>query len=241
MNLRPALALLLLTIVAAAVAQTPRPSAIDAFRMSVAAVEHAKVPVSLEPLLNAAESVQDGLMQIQPDDRAWIETLNEAEYAALKAELRGMQLSRGIDIYAQPDGAFLLQLAGKHGRPEDLAFFEVYVRLWNEQQLPRYLSLGSRPTPCVRFGAGILPELYADWRTYAERYPKAYVAYTAQTLRDLEEAVALGTCACGDEHSVQRELEGFLQRFPQTPVAADIRGRLKQLKETPELRPVYCR
>lgn len=242
MLLRSPLAALLLLAPALVLSQTPRPPAIEAYLAELSRVEQAPQPVSLEPLFAAAGEVQDALMDIQGQgDQAWMETLDDAQYAALKAELRGLQLSRGYDVYAQPDGAFLLGLAQGHGRPADQAFFLLYRDLWDETLLPRYLGAGRNPTPCVRFGENVLPPLYAAWRDYAGRYPLAYTAFSAQMLQDLEEAVALGVCACGDEKSVVRELRGFVKRFPETPVAPQIRARLKELKETPDLRPVRCR
>lgn len=240
--MRPLIAALLLLALGTALAQTPRPAAVDAYRAALAAVEAAPQPVSLESLFAAAADAQSALMELQHDgDRAWIETLDESDYAALKAELRGLLLSRGYDIYAQPDGGFFLQLAQAHGRLADQAFFRLYHELWGAELLPRYLSLGTRPTPCVRFGEGVLPKLYADWQGFAKAHPQAYTDFTVQTLRDLEEAVGLGVCACGDERSVIRELKGFVRRFPQTPVAGQVRERLKELREQPDLRPVRCR
>lgn len=217
-------------------------NALDSYRDALAAVESADRPVSLEPLFSAAADAQSALMELQPDgDRAWIETLSDGDYAALKAQLRGLLLSRGYDIYAQPDGAFFLKLAQARGRPEDQAFFRLYHGLWDAEMLPRYLSLGTRPTPCVRFGEAIIPELYADWRGFVARYPQAYTGFARQTVRDLEEAVALGVCACGDEDSVTRELQDFVRRFPDTAVADQVHGRLVELREQPDLRPVRCR
>jgi len=242
MSQRLLLAALLLSAATASAATLTRPPAVDAYLAELSRVEQAPQPVSLEPLFIAAGEVQDAMMDIQGHgDQAWMETLDDAQYAALKAELRGLQLSRGYDIYAQPDGAFLLGLAQGHGRPADQAFFLLYRDLWDANLLPRYLGAGNNPTPCVRFGENVLPPLYAGWRDYAARYPLAHIAFTAQMLQDLEEAVALGVCACGDEQSVVRELRGFVKRFPDTPVAPQIRARLKELKETPDLRPVRCR
>ena len=240
MTTRPLACALLLGLFATAAA-AERPAEIDAYRQTLAQVEAARSPVSLEPLLAAAEAAQDALMRIDDSDRAWLEIIGDDEFEALKAELRGLQLARGYDVYAQPDGAFLLQLATAKGRADDAAFFRLYDQLWSEQQLPKYLELGNRPTPCVRYGTGVLPELYQQWRDYAAQYPLAYVAHTKQTIADLEEAVALGVCACTDAADVERELSGFLKRFPTTPVAPQIALRLKELKEQPDLRPVRCR
>lgn len=220
---------------------TPRPSALDTYLIELAKVEQATAPVSLEPLFAAAEQAQDALMFTEDGDRAWIERLTADEFAALKSELRGIKLSRGYDIYAQPDGVFFYTLARAHGRAEDQAFFGLYRRFWNQQDIPRYLGMGKGTTLCVRFGEGILPTLYTRWQAYAKTYPEAYAAFAQQTLKDLEEAVGLGVCACGDARSVTRELKGFLQRFPQTPVADQIRDRLQELKDDPDRRPIHCR
>ena len=239
MSFRTLIALLLLP--ASLALATAEPPALAAYRAELARVEAAPEPISLEPLLRASEAAQDAMMQLAAGDKAWIETLDEARYTQLPADLPGFHFSRGYDVYAQPDAAFLQSLAQRKGRAEDQAFFTIYAALWSDEHLPRYLSLGTRPTPCVRFGENILPTLYAQWLGYATRYPQAYAGHTQQTLRDLEEAVALGVCACDDTASVERELSGFVQQFPQTPVAADIRKRLIELKETPDLRPIRCR
>ncbi len=244
MTRRSLLTALLLTLATglAVAAQTSRPAALDAYLGALATVENAKTPVSLEPLFAATDAAQGAMMFLQADgNSAWIETLSDAEYAALQKELRGFHLSRGYDIYTQPDAAFLYTLAQARGRDEDRAFFRLYRDLWSKELMPRYLSMGNNPTPCVRFGEDILPDLYAGWRDFAARYPQAYVEFTQQTLRDLEEVVVLGVCACGDEKSVERELSGFLKRFPQMPGADDVDKRLKELKEDPTLRPVRCR
>lgn len=244
MTRRSLLTALLLTLATglAMAAPVSRPAALDSYLGTLAAVEAAKKPVSLEPLFAATDAVQDTLMFLQADgNSAWIETLSDIEYTALQKELRGFHLSRGYDIYAQPDGAFLYALAQAHGRAEDVAFFRLYSELWSKELMPRYLSMGNNPTPCVRFGEDILPDLYAGWGDFATRHPQAYTAFTQQTLRDLEEVVVLGVCSCGDEQSVERELSGFLKRFPQMPGASDVGKRLKELKEDPTLRPVRCR
>lgn len=242
MTVRLLIAALLLTTVGMSHAEPNRPPAIDAYVATLSAVEHAQEPVSLEPLLKAAEDTQDALMNlVDGGDKAWLELRSATEYTALKRELRGLKLSRGYDTYAQPDGQYLFKLAKAHGRPEDREFFRLYSRFWSREQLPKYLSLGKTPTPCVRFDQGILPDLYANWSHYAATYPTAYTGFAQQTLRDLEEVMVLGVCACGDERSVQNELKGFVARFPDITVAEQIRARLKELEENRNLHPVHCR
>lgn len=204
------------------------------------AIEAAAAPSSLEALFVAAEAVQDEVMHIE-QEQAWLETLSDSDFRALSDALRGLRLSRGYDIYAQPDPEFLLQLAESHGRAEDRAFFALYRRSWGDDLMPAYLRQTSRIAPCVRFGEGIIPDLYAVWSGFRRHHPLAYATYASQSVEDIEETVALGTCACGNEDSVERELSGFLNRFPGAPSRTAILDRLQQLEDDPDSRPVSCR
>lgn len=202
-------------------------------------VEQASSKVSLEPLFAAAEAAQTALMQVNGDD-AYLESLSDVDYAALKAQLRGIALHRGGEIYAQPDGRVLQPLAVAHGRAEDIAYFRLYRQLWGENLFPIYLKQLSQPSPCVRLGVGVIPKLYESWQRYAHAYPKAYTTVVQQNIRDFEETLAEGVCACGDANSVLTEQRSFLKLYPQAPKAAQIRARMQQLKSDPDARPVRC-
>lgn len=218
------------------------PVELDAYLQALSAVEKADAPVSLEPLLAAAGSAQDKLMEIQPNsDQAWQETLSDEDYATLRKQLRGLQLSRGHDVYAQPDGAFLNKLAQAHGRDEDRAFFALYARLWTAQLMPQYLSLGTGQSPCVRFGDNIVAPLYREWWAYWTANAPNYADFTTQVLRDLEEVVELGTCACGDVDSVRKELGEFTAAFPHSPATAKATQRLAELNRDDVDHYVHCR
>jgi hypothetical protein len=231
----------LLIVAQAASAQAPWPAAVTDYLTMLQRVEQTAAPVSLEPLFAAVEPVRDTLMQTQDGDRAWMERLSDTDYAALQSALRGIKLSRGLDIYAQPDAGFFDALARAHGGDADRRFFRLYRAFWDRHDFPRYLAPTAGTTLCVRFGEGIIPALYVQWSAFARKNPHAYAEFTQQTLRDLEEAVGLGVCACGDANSVVRELKGFVRRFPQTTVADQVRARLQELKETPDRHPVKCR
>jgi hypothetical protein len=234
------IATLLLTAALAANTASATPPVVDAYLAEVARIESAKTPQSLEPLLAAAEKVQTEVMAID-QEQAWIEQLPEPEYQALKSKLRGLIVSRGLDVYAQPDPDFMLALANAHGRDADRDFFRVYRQHWGAELVPVFLNLTARPTPCVRFGENVIAGLYEAWRGFVARHPDLYTGFAVQAVNDLEEAVALGTCACGDTSSVLTEQKGFLERFPDTRVAAQIRDRMQQLKDEPDARPVRCR
>ena len=219
------------------------PPVVNAYLDTLVAVEEADPPVSLEPLLQAAEEAQEELMRIGGGGQeAWIETLDEDAFASLSQQLRGLRLSRGREVYAQPDPNFLSELAQRQGRPEDRDFFRMYRKSWSSNLVPSYLRLvANRVTPCVRFGENVIPDLYDGWRAFRLRYPLAYMAYSEQSVRDLEEAVELGTCACGGRDTVEQELSAFVTRFPDTPSRPAILARLQELEDDPERRPVQCR
>ncbi len=218
------------------------PPAAQAYLDALSAVEDADPPASMEALFVAAQSAQDELMKFDSEsDQAWIESLGNDEYAELSQRLRGLLLSRGRDVYAQPDPNFLSELAQRQGRQEDRDFFRIYRRSWSSNLFPIYLRITARVTPCVRFGENVIADLYASWRGFRSRYPDAYATYAAQSVRDLEEAVELGTCACAGHDSVEQELSGFVSRFPDTPSRPLILARLQELEDDPDRRPVQCR
>lgn len=223
-------------------AQAGWPAAVTAYLEILAGVEDADPPVSMEALFAGAEAAQDELMRMDATgQQAWIETLSAEDFDQLSQRMRGLRLSRGRDVYAQPDPNFLSELAQRQGRPEDRDFFRVYRRSWGADLVPSYLRLTHRVSPCVRFGENVIPDLYAGWRAFRDRHPMAYATSAAQAVRDLEEAVELGTCACGGHDSVEQELSGFVTRFPDTPSRPGILARLQELEDDPDRRPVQCR
>lgn len=217
------------------------PAAVMAYLGELQRVENSGGDTPMEPLFEAAQATTDALMRFD-GELAWIETLSDGDYTALAHSLRGMRLSRGLDVYAQPDAAFLDALAVHSGTAADRAFFALYVRSWKEDGLPTYLrQKADRIAPCVRFSEGVIPDLYSDWRVFHLEHPQSYAAYARQWIADLEELVELGTCACGDQNSVEYELSGFLTRFPESPVRNSVLARLQQLEDDPAIRPVNCR
>lgn len=224
----------------AASAAMVMPAVVTEYLSALASVEQASSPVSLEAVFNKAEAAQTALMEITGDD-AFIEQLSEADFSTLQTQVRGLKLHREMDIYAQPDPGFFLALAKKHGRPDDIAFFENYAQTWGPDLVPVYLKLRPQPSPCVRFGENRIIPLYSAWQSFAREHLGAYPARTAQQLADLEEAVALGTCACDGLQSVLDEQAGFLKQFPKAAKAAEIKTRREQLQKDPYVLPVNCR
>lgn len=211
---------------------------------SLTAACHRTPPAPLEAAAVAApkmaSAAQTALMEVT-GEKAVLERYSDAEFTALKAQVRGLTLHRELDIYAQPEPAFFLSLAKAHGTPADVEFFTQYAATWGVDLVPTYLKLRPQPTPCVRFGEDRIVPLYAAWQSYAMKHPETFKARVQQNIGDLEEAVALGTCACDGVASVQREQAEFLKLFPNNPKAAEIKARAEQLLKDPDVLPVNCR
>lgn len=250
---RLALLPLLLSVLVACGKTEPQATAADATKATVQmaapvveylaaleAAEKSKGHVSIEALFDKAEGAQAALMSITGEEAA-LERYSADEFTALQAQVRGLVLHRELDIYAQPDPMFFLGLAKAHGLPADAAFFTQYAATWGPDLVPVYLKLRPQPTPCVRFGEGRIAPLYAGWKAFATQHPTAYARHAAQMLADLEEALALGTCACDGLESVRSEQAAFLKQFPDAAKAPEITARREQLARDPEVLPVNCR
>lgn len=221
---------------------TPSLPAIDRYEGIYLSVKAAEAPRSLQPLFDAALAVQEALMTLDATDYAWLERISDAEAMAVQARLPGLVLHRGYDVHVAIDAPALADFAAAHGKPEDLAFFQGYAQSYSDQALPVYLRFADRVAPCVRFGEAILADQYAGWQDFQQRYPQAYAAFVEGWLRDIEDVIRHGTCTCTTSpEPVMASLADFIERFPHTPVRADVEARLRQLREQPHAKPVWCR
>lgn len=252
LGIRKGLPLLALAVLASACGRGPNvtepragddyPPAIQAYMAEWTAVEGSASPRSLEPLMQAAEGVQDAVMLIDDSQLAWLERLDDGAFARLQADVPGFVFHRGYDIHAEIDGDALLTLAQRKGRTADQAFFTQYVASYNDQALPLYLRFAGGASPCIRFGEPVLVDQYRQWRRFRLAHPGAYDAFTARWLADIEDAVAQATCTCTqDQPPVEATLADFNRAFPDNPAADRIDSRLAQLKDEPYARPVWCR
>lgn len=214
------------------------PPSVTAYLDQVAAIEKPGPRMSLERLYNAALAAQNDLMTINKD-LAWIESLSDADFAALRSRLKGFALSRGLDIFADPDPKFFRALAETRGEPADLAFFTLMEQSIAPDYLPVYVKPQGRGV-CVRYGEDLIAPYYAGWLEYQRQSPGRYKDKVTELLANVEDAVGLGTCACGEIDSVQQELKGFVNRFPTAPVNSKIRSRIEQLDKDPWKLPVRC-
>lgn len=218
------------------------PPEVATFLDALDAVESADPPVEMESLFAAAGRVQQALTQADPlTGRVWLQDLSNEDFTALSDRLRGMRVARAPFPYALPDALFLSELAQRQGRPEDRVFFRRYRQSWGLDPMPAWLRRTSRVLPCIRYGEGVIGDLYEGWQTFAREHPGAYIDYVRLMLGEIELAVAQGGCACGSADAVEQELSEFVTRFPNTAVRPAILARLQELEDDPERRPIQCR
>ncbi|WP_029889948.1 hypothetical protein [Polycyclovorans algicola] len=241
--IRRTLLTLVLTLATVAQAAPPSLPEIDRYRGLLHFLQVSETPQSMQPLFDAAESVQSAVMRIDDSGYAWLERVSDDDAVAIQAQLEGLRLHRGLDVYAELDTAVMHDLALQHGRPVDQAFFAGLKDAYNDQGLPVYLDLTNRASPCVRFDPPeVLIDQYAHWQTFAQAHPGAYGKFVGQWLSDIEDVMAQGTCTCTQEQApVEAALHAFVAAFPKTLVRADIQARLQQLKNQPYEKPVWCR
>ena len=216
---------------------------IERYRGLLQFLQVSETPNSMQPLFDAAQSVQSAVMTIDKGGSAWLERVSDEHALALQAQLVGLRLHRGLDVYAEIDTAVMHELALQHGQPVDQAFFAGLKAAFNDQGLPVYLNLANRASPCIRFDQpALMYEQYAYWQAFRKANPNAYAHFVRQWLRDIEDVMVHGTCTCTQKQApVEAALKGFVAAFPETVVRADVQARLQQLRDKPYDKPVWCR
>jgi hypothetical protein len=149
-----------------------------------------------------------------------VEGLSEAEIDSLQTELRGINLVLGDYVFTYADTGFFLKVAESHGLPADIAFLKVYAGR----------DLGSESVQdCVHFGTTLIVDQHGAWVEYRARYPRDYVRFVAEEAQSVIGEL-MGTCACADSSSVETELDQFIRRFPDDPIAPQVRARLASVR-----------
>jgi hypothetical protein len=216
--------MLLSILFLAATAQASWKTAIDAYRDALAAAQRGG---SIERLFDRAADVKAVLQPIGGGTTAF-EALSDSEIAALQAQLPGIILNKYEVILTEPEAKFFHDLAQKHGRRDDVAFFKEYVLTYPDSVWASYVSQVTDVTACTDFGPGELVARYAGWLRY-RRLHRAYRKYADRELARIEEQIG-STCACEDRESVIRELTEFARRFPDSPAAPAAKKQLRDLR-----------
>lgn len=131
--IRRTLLTLVLTLATVTQAAPPSLPEIDRYRGLLHFLQVSETPQSMQPLFDAAESVQSAVMRIDDSGYAWLERVSDDDAVAIQAQLEGLRLHRGLDVYAELDTTVMHDLALQHGRPVDQAFFAGLKDAYNDQ------------------------------------------------------------------------------------------------------------
>ena len=138
------------------------------------------------------------------------------------------------ELFALPALPFYGKLAQQRGNPADKAFFKLMQGLYGRFKVwSRYEKPVSHYSSCINFGANELSKQYGVWNDYKSKYPHAYRDDVAEVIKDIEDVLAAGTCACGDQQSFQSELKFFIKTYPQSKLTSLLAHRLSSPKHAP--------
>lgn len=210
--------------------------AADLYLQELVSVERSGGRISMEPLFVLADSLDDAffpsILDYSPGNSPWteqalanytahsVEGLPEPELDSLQAALRGAHIFVGDYVFTYLDTEFFLGLAESHGLPADVDFLKAYAGR----------NLGSESVQdCIHFGTDLIVNQHGAWRDFRARHPHDYVRFAAEEDRNVIGQL-LGNCVCGDSASVESELDHFLQRFPDDPIAPQVRARLASVR-----------
>ncbi|HEV8129386.1 MAG TPA: hypothetical protein VGQ14_06995, partial [Candidatus Eisenbacteria bacterium] len=186
-------------------------TATDTYIGELERVEKSKSRLSMEPLFLQAVALNDALvMPAQPGGPSPLEELSDQEYASLQGHLRGMVVNRDEIVFARPDLRFFVELGERKGIPEDRLFFHLYRMTYPKSVAPVYIEQQTDHSGCTDFGSGKLTRLYGEWNKYGLRHPKRYESVVQEETNRIVRELLEGTCACGDERSVESEFRYFL-------------------------------
>jgi len=189
------------------------PEAVQRYARQLQAVRKSAGPVSLEPLFE--QGIAAGAA-VQPQ----LEQFAAATYRQVQELMAGFFVGREEVVVAEPDAGFFLKLA-ENGTATDRAFFGLLKKTYPESYWPAYKQQRTDYGGCIDFEGHFLTELYAEWMSFQKAYPGQYRRAAQKELTGIEEAVS-GTCACGGEEDVARELAAFQKAFPNAPIAGQV-------------------
>ncbi|MBI4803353.1 MAG: hypothetical protein HY796_12610 [Elusimicrobia bacterium] len=187
-------------------------------------VETAKKKRSLGPLYLRAQELCDELSESARD-------MDEKELQSAALRFKGIDIGSAEAPGAWIKPGFFLALAAKKGKKADLEFFAL---LGDEQPAGNwdiYTASHTDYSGCDTLGSGVFVKFYGRWRAFNEKYPENYADAAEEALQKLEDILKQTVCVCAGEREALRELQVFLETFPDTPAAEDLQERIDKIKK----------
>ena len=196
-------------------------------------IERSTKKTSLQELIQEGTTIADKLRPV-------IERLSEADYEVVEKNMKGFTVNRDEVIVIEPDTAFFAALAQKHGTDTDNMYFQFRREWMPEGFWPIYINLQTDVGGCTRFGDGYLANLYKKGNALLPKMTGYYAKETTKILKAVSYQLTTGTCACGDQQSVIKELKLFLQLNPKSEITKIVEKRLEDVKQQPSPMQYQC-
>ena len=193
------------------------------------AIEIAYATRGVETAFTLLTAVHDALMKPR-NGLSFLESLSEAEFDRLQADLPGVVVGREEIILVKPDVRYFATLAREKGDDADRAFFAALGATYPDSVWAVYNERQTDYSGCTRFGSMTLVDTYRRWSDYQRRFPNRYRVRTTAEIDDVTGDLTTSTCACGDIASVERELTAFVREFPSAAARAKAEERLRAVQ-----------
>lgn len=186
--------------------------------------------INVEQLLALGRKAGDALLKpINARGRNALEELSEEGFQSVAHQMEGFWVNRQEVLYVEPNPSFFLKFARSSGDQASNEFFETFAKTF-QHGWKNYHEQQTDYSGCIRFGSMSLVNSYAMWDAYRLRHPKRYSGEVQTILKDLEDDLAAGTCACGEKNEVIKEFQEFIRAFPRSILAKRLQERLDQIR-----------
>src|SRR5207249_8239511 len=124
---------------------------------------------------------------------------------------------REFGSYLVPRPKYFAALARKIKDPAGVAFFRDYERTFPDSAgglWPAWIRPQTDESGCTRYGSLALVAAYRRWTTYRAGFRGRFAGEVRGILAQVESELTAGTCPCEGKPEVLRELERFVEEFP---------------------------
>lgn len=187
--------------------------------------------IGIEGLLKLGENASVALVRpSRPGEADVLESLSDEDFQTVTSKMKGFSVNRQETVYVEPEPEFFIALAKRADDQVSIEFFEAY-RKTKPNGWSIYIEQQTDYSGCIRYGTMSLVDTYTLWNAYSNKYPTRYQKEVMNFIREVEDDLAEGTCACDDKKSGLREFEAFIRRHPRAKIATRLRERVNQIRQ----------
>ena len=195
------------------------------YRELILAQNNPKASKGIEELLRLGRAASDALVRPTiPGKSDILESLSEKEYQEVIHKMVGFSVNREETVFVEPNPSFFIDLAKHSGDQASIDYFETY-----KKTNLVYVSQQTDYNGCYLFGTLSMVDSFSQWKNYSQKYPNRYQKEVLNSLKEIEDDITSGTCACGDKQSALREFEAFVKLYPNEKITKRIRERVEQI------------